>query len=288
MKKSLILLSIIALLGLANLFMSGNDVEFMDGNGQTAISPISEKKEMLVKLYFVENRQLVSEIRNIDINTFEIENAILNALKSGPRIATALSPLRGDVEIISVEVKDRVCYVNLTSDFKGNEDDMYFNAMAITNTLTEFENIDYVQILVEGNKINSRDSRLDFPLAKDTSIVHEIELLHKDIVNKFLNYINRGRYDLAYDLIDIESKSFLSFRDFLEQAVVIRESIRGYTQSYIFAKEDDNGFLIQVKYKLQNQNNYDQVFNIDQEPREIIFSWGVIQEDGVWRIRFYD
>jgi hypothetical protein len=288
MKKSLILLSIIALLGLANLFMSGNDVEFMDGNGQTAISPISEKKEMLVKLYFVENRQLVSEIRNIDINTFEIENAILNALKSGPRIATALSPLRGDVEIISVEVKDRVCYVNLTSDFKGNEDDMYFNAMAITNTLTEFENIDYVQILVEGNKINSRDSRLDFPLAKDTSIVHEIELLHKDIVNKFLNYINRGRYDLAYDLIDIESKSFLSFRDFLEQAVVIRESIRGYTQSYIFAKEDDNGFLIQVKYKLQNQNNYDQVFNIDQEPREIIFSWGVVQEDGVWRIRFYD
>lgn len=288
MKKSLILLSIIALLGLANLFMSGNDVEFMDGNGQTAISPISEKKEMLVKLYFVENRQLVSEIRNIDINTFEIENAILNALKSGPRIATALSPLRGDVEIISVEVKDRVCYVNLTSDFQGNEDDMYFNAMAITNTLTEFENIDYVQILVEGNKINSRDSRLDFPLAKDTSIVHEIELLHKDIVNKFLNYINRGRYDLAYDLIDIESKSFLSFRDFLEQAVVIRESIRGYTQSYIFAKEDDNGFLIQVKYKLQNQNNYDQVFNIDQEPREIIFSWGVIQEDGVWRIRFYD
>jgi hypothetical protein len=288
MKKSLILLSILALLGLANLFMSGNDVEFMDGNGLTAISPISEKKEMLVKLFFVENRQLVSEIRNIDLDTFELENAILNALKSGPRIATALSPLRGDVEIISVEVKDRVCYVNLTSDFLGDEDDMYFNAMAITNTLTEFENIDYVQIFVEGNKINSRDSRLDFPLAKDTSIVHEIELLHKDIVNKFLNYINRGRYDLAYDLIDIESKSFLSFRDFLEQAVVIRESIRGYTQSYIFAKEDDNGFLIQVKYKLQNDDNYDQVFNINQDPREIIFSWGVIQEDGVWRIRFYD
>jgi hypothetical protein len=288
MKKSLILLSILALLGLANLFMSGNDVEFMNGKNLTAISPISEKREMLIKLYFVEDRQLVSEIRNIEINTFELENAILKALKSGPRIATALSPLRGDVEILSVEVKDRVCYVNLTSDFKMSDDEMYFNSMAITNTLTEFENIDYVQILVEGNKINARDSRLDFPLAKDTSIVHEIELLHKDIVNKFLNYIIRGRYDLAYDLIDIESKSFISFRDFLEQAVVIRESIRGYTQSYIFAKEDEDGFLIQVKYKLQNQNNYDYVFNVDQEPREIIFSWGVIQEDGIWRIRFFD
>lgn len=237
MKKSLILFSILALLGLANLFMSGNDVLFMDGKGLTEISPISEKREMLVKLYFVENRQLVSEIRNIDIDTFELENAILRALKSGPRIATALSPLGEDVSIISVEVKDRVCYVNLSSDFKGNEDDMYFNAMAIANTLTEFESIDYVQLLIEGNKINGRDSRLDFPLAKDTSIVHEIELLHKDIVNKFLNYIIRGRYDLAYDLIDIESKSFLSFRDFLEQAVQIRESIRGYTQSYIFAKK---------------------------------------------------
>lgn len=288
MKKSFIIISIGVLLMLANVVMSGNKIDFDQEGAGLIISPFSEKSEFLTKLYFVENQQLVSETRNIDVEVFQTEVAVLNALKKGPKISTAASPLKEGVEILSVEIIDRVGYVNLSSDFRDEEYKMYLNVMAVVNTLTEFNNIDRVQVLIEGNKVGAKNSIMDFPMLRDSSIVHEIELLHKDIVNRFLNYIGRGRYDLAYDLIDSKSKTYMSYNDFVNNATVIREDIRGYTQSYIFAEENAEGFLIQVKYKLQDVSNYDQTFINDRKPIDRVFSWGMIQEDGLWRIRFND
>lgn len=281
-------MSIVVLLILANFIISGNKIDFNENGGPMKISPFSEKTELLTKLYFVDQQQLMSETRNIEVDVFQTEIAVLKSLKVGPKITTARAPLASDVEILSVETIDRISYVNLSSEFRAVEHKMLLNVMAIVNTLTEFDNIDQVQILINGNKIGSKEYKLDTPLSRDTSIVHEVELIHKDIVNKFLNYINRGRYDLAYDLVDSQSQLDMAFRDFLERAVVLRESIRGYTLSYIFAEENNDGLLIQVKYKLQDVLNNNQLLVSDRKPTERVFSWSMVHEDSLWRIRFRD
>lgn len=285
MNKSFVVLTISVLLILANFIMPGKEIDFYEGDDVMVISPYNKKTEYLMTLYFVHGTEYITETRNVSVDIAEKEIAALEALKSGPKISVADAPILSDVDIISVENIDRTSYVSLSSEFKEDEHDMLINIMAIVNTLTEFDDVDDVQILIHGNKIDGQDYDLDIPLSRDTSNVQSIELTHRDIAKKFMNYIVRSRYDLAYDLIDSQSKNIVTFDEFVEDAKRIKEEINGYSINYVFVEEIYGGHLINMKYQLYDIDDFDQILIEEKKVVEKFYSWHMLKEEGLWRIK---
>lgn len=288
MKRSLIVFFILLLLAISYFIISTNGIAYEEPGGMTSISPFSNDFSRLTKLYFIEGDKLISETRSITVKMLESEFAAIQALKAGPKLDNQDSPIARDVKILSVITTDRVCYVNLSNEFlSGNEDRLYLNVTSIVNTLTEFESIDYVQVLVEGKKINAGDGIMSVPMTKNTSRVQNIELDPKEIARKFLTYISQKRYDLAYDLIDSESKTGATYREFKESAIQLNEEIKGYTLSYIFAKREQGRYIIQVKYVLRDSPSNNDLLKNGNIREELPFSWPMILENNLWKIKFF-
>lgn len=288
MRKSLIALFIILLIAVSYYVTNGNTIVYQDIGSQTEISPFSNEFTMITKLYFLAGDSLVSETRAINIELLESEMAVMTALKSGSKVSDFSTPLGDDVNIISIETVNRTCYVNLSNGFlTSNTDLLNLKVMAIVNSLVEFESIDFVQILVDGMKLESDLDKLGDPLSKNTSLVQEEELQHKDVVKKFLENITQGRYDLAFDLIDSNSKKVATFREFKEAAAQLRQDTSGYALSYVFAKREQGRYIIQAKYTLRDiPSNTDLIIKDQPENRD--YSWPMTQEDGLWKINFFE
>lgn len=288
MKRSLIIIFILLLLSFTYFFMmSGDGVSYEESNSLTLISPFSNDLSQLSRLYYINVDNLVSEMRTIKVEMLETELAVLKALQKGSKVETYTAPIDESVQILSVETLDRICYVNLSSEFLADNDNLYLRVMAIVNSLVEFESIDFVQVLTEGKKIQNNPDKLGNPLSKNTSLLQDIELDHKETMKKFLEYITQGRYDLAYDLVDSESKKDATFTDFKESAAVIRNEIKGYTLGYIFAKREQGRFVIQVKYVLRDSPRSNELLLNEDIPEDIPFSWPMIQEEYTWKIKYF-
>lgn len=290
MKRLFTVIILMLLMSIVFLIMSGSGVSYQNAEGMTEISPFSKGLSRLTRLYFIHENQLVSENRTIVIEKLETELSTVQELKKGSRVDIYYAPINQDVEIISVKTSDRICYVSLSEEFMiENEEQFSLNVMSIVNTLTELDAVDYVQILIDGKRVD-RDSevKLSEPIARNTAMVQSKELTHKDIVKKFLEYISTGRYYLAYDMIDSRSKQYVNFDDFRESMVVIRNDIKGHAQKYIFASRENGQYVIQVKYVIREFANTEDVILNSESPREFSFAWPVVQEKGIWKILFYN
>jgi predicted transcriptional regulator len=289
MKRLFIVIILMLLLSIVFLVMSGNGVSYNNIEKITVISPYSKGLSQLSRLYFINDEQLISETRTIKIEKLETELSTVQELKSGSKIEAYQTPIAEDVEILSVKTIDRICYVSLSDKFLiDSRERLYLNVMSIVNTLTELDSIDYVQILVDGKKVNDIDLDLSEPIARNTTMVQTKELTHKDIVKKFLEYVSLGRYDLAYDMIDSNSKQYVNFDDFRESMILVRNDIKGYTQRYIFARREKGEYLIQVKYVLRQYASTEDIILDSESPLELTFAWPVIQEKGIWKILYYN
>lgn len=289
MKKSITIVVLLILFSFSILIISGKGISFNSNDGVTVISPYSKYLTQLTKLYFIKNEQLVSEKRNIKIEKLESEYAVIRELREGSKIDEYISPLTESVDIISVNTSNRICYVNLSNEYLIDSDsnEFYLKTMSIVNSLTEFEHIDYVQILVDGKRVKSSFFfEVEKPLARNLSIVHSDELIHKDIVRKFIDNISLARYDLAYDLIDSSSKKFINFDDFRGELILIREELKDYTQRFMFAKREDGKFTVLVGYALRGNAN-DEMLDLET-PLERVYNWQVIQEKGLWKIKYFN
>lgn len=288
MKRLFSVIVLLLLMSIIFLVMSGNGVSYQDGEGMTQISPFSKGISKLTRLYFVFEDQLISENRTIVIEKLETELSTVQELQKGSRIGLYTSPIGENVQILSVKTSDRICYVSLSDEFIIEDDEILnLNVMGIVNTLTELDAVDYVQILIDGKRVD-RSSLVNLmePISRNTTMIQSKELTHKDIVKKFLDYISTGRYYLAYDMIDDQSKKYVSFDEFRESMLLVRNDIKGYTQRYIFARREKGQYLIQVKYIVREYINTEDIILNSESPVDFTLSWPVVQEKGVWKIVF--
>ena len=119
---------------------------------------IEEKK--YVKLYFsdLKSENLIAEAREITVSPKEtMEMRIIKELLKGPVNPNLMKTIPGETKILSVETKEGVCFVNLSQEFKsrhtGGSAGEMMTVYSIVNSLTELENVDKVQFLVEGQKL---------------------------------------------------------------------------------------------------------------------------------------
>jgi len=286
MNKTYIMLVITVLLILANFIMPGTDIDFQGESSVEIISPFSKFTEMDLDMYFLQNNNLVKERRRLVLEAGSNEMSVLEALKKGPKISTHQSPIGLDVHILSVELIDRILYVNLSDSFRGEDGLTYLRVSAIVNTLTEFDYVDQVQVLVNGDKIVGDQYDMSIPLSKNESLVVGVDEGHKGIGRRFIGYIERARYDLAYGLIDQQSKDVLSFDEFVLKAQSLRDEINGYDLQYYFSESIYTGYKIRFKFRLFDIESYSDALINDELSIEIIQDLVLIFDGSQWRVKF--
>ena len=144
--------------------------EKMPNNGADAIVP--------VKIYFGarDAEHLVAEVHMIKQDALLMLVA-MEILIDGPQNHDLLAVVPSEAKVKSVVARERIVYVDfsdeiVTHGFGGSSREI-LAVGAIVNTLTEFPEVERVQILVEGKKVNTLFGHMDIsePLSRSPGII---------------------------------------------------------------------------------------------------------------------
>lgn len=107
-----------------------------------------------VKLYFLdENMNYAVEMR--EIKAENVWKAMVEELVKGPRITELTNPLKGEIKVLSAEIVDGICVVDLSEEFRTNNTGGTFTESlaiySIVNTLCA-NGADGVKINIEGEE----------------------------------------------------------------------------------------------------------------------------------------
>lgn len=128
---------------------------FIDNTGDE----INTYEKVKLKLYFTNEQGdgLVTVSRNVVYNSnISLERLVVEQLIMGPQgqdNVASFPTINPSTKLISVTVKDGICYVNLDKTFQSHLTSVSANATiySITNSLAELTNINKVQISINGD-----------------------------------------------------------------------------------------------------------------------------------------
>ncbi len=126
--------------------------QFVDNAG----NEINTYEKVELNLYFAaENgKHLVKVLRPVEYNSnISLERLIVENIIGGPEGEDMHPAVNPNTKIISIAVKDNICYVNLSKEFLVTQNSVLpeVTVYSIVNSLVELQNINKVQISVEGN-----------------------------------------------------------------------------------------------------------------------------------------
>lgn len=132
--------------------------------------PAETTEYAILKLYFtnIDGTDFQIEDRVVEVNANQArEKTILEQLIAGPLEKGYYPTVPADTKIRDVTTtKDGICYVNLSQDFLTKTTTANINDVvtvySIVNSLCELEEVDKVQFLMEGEKIEDYKGVLDF------------------------------------------------------------------------------------------------------------------------------
>ncbi|MBE7035163.1 MAG: hypothetical protein E7402_03445 [Ruminococcaceae bacterium] len=137
--------------------------------------------ESNVTLYFSDANAecLVREIRRIRVPRGEtMEKLVVTELIDGPQSSYASRTVPKETKIRSVETKEGVCFVNLSSEFVTRNNvgtsAERLTVYSIVNSLTELSNVDRVQFLIEGERKETYHHMIfNEPIERDVSMIQK-------------------------------------------------------------------------------------------------------------------
>ncbi len=134
--------------------------------GDTVVPPEPQGEKVELTLYFANDEyvqtgddkleKLLTEKRQVVLTNKTPAQAAMDELIKGPREEGMSGVIPPKVELISVEEADNIAYVNFSStNMGGGSLQEYYLIDSVIMTLTELENINAVQFLVDGKKTES-------------------------------------------------------------------------------------------------------------------------------------
>ena len=123
---------------------------------ENAGNEINAYEKVDLRLYFAneEGNLLVEESqRNVVYNSnIAMEKLVVEKLIEGPKAEGSYPTINPTTKIISVTVKDGICYVNLDEAFQNQPYNVTSDVTiySITNSLVELPNVNKVQISIKG------------------------------------------------------------------------------------------------------------------------------------------
>ena len=154
--------------------------DFFDRENILLNPEISDEKvyRKIFKLYFRKKNKLLAEERKIDIGLNQPEEKyILEQIILGPENNNLDSVVPKETKIYDIKTDKDICYISLSDDFlninKFDLDDQKFAVYGIVNSLTELENINKVQFLIETEKTDKKDLAFDLtkPFERNEKII---------------------------------------------------------------------------------------------------------------------
>lgn len=137
-------------------------------------------KTVPVKLYFPDKNavNLVGEERKVTLVDNSLEKTVMLELVKGPQNKDLIATIPSETKVLSVETKDGLCFVNLSSEFiskhgQGSAAEA-FTVYSIVNSLTELAEIKSVQFLIEGKKAETlKHMLLDSPYKRNEEYIEK-------------------------------------------------------------------------------------------------------------------
>ncbi len=126
--------------------------QFVDNAG----NEINTYENVELTLYFaaVNGKHLVKVIRPVEYNSnISLERLVVEKIIGGPEGEDLNPTVNPNTKIISIAVKDNICYVNLSKEFLTAQNDVLpeVTVYSIVNSLIELQSVNKVQISVDGN-----------------------------------------------------------------------------------------------------------------------------------------
>ena len=164
---------------------NGSAAAVTAGNNAKAGSPESSsaaKKEntsLTVKVYYPDDQgmKLIAVKRTIRTDKNDKYTAAMESLMEGTKEKGQTAIIPKQARLKSVKVKGDTAYVDFTQalvkNFVGGSTGEEMLVGSVVDTLTEFPEIKKVQILVEGNKVESLSGHLDLttPLSRMGNLI---------------------------------------------------------------------------------------------------------------------
>lgn len=157
---------------------AGNDISRMSTSMFVDVTDTDSLKRMNITLYFTDKtgKKLIECDREVVVSsTVSSERLVISQLIEGPVEEGLYPTLSDDLNIISINLSDGICYVNFDSKHinsslnVSNEISVY----SIVNTLTELSTVNKVQILVDGKTVS--DLGFTEPLERNLDYVGILE-----------------------------------------------------------------------------------------------------------------
>ncbi len=147
-------------------------------SGQNHQSTVLSQDKMVVTVYSgtKDATRLVSETHIVAKNDHPAQTA-MEILLAGTKNPNLVSVMPKGTKLRNISVKDGIAYIDfdekLIKNNTGGSASEILLVAAIVNTLTEFPNIEKVQILVEGKKIDTISGHMDVgePLSRSEKII---------------------------------------------------------------------------------------------------------------------
>lgn len=151
-------------------------------NPQAGVEPgknvATGQDTMTMTVYFAtkDATNLVGEKYVVPKNSHPAQT-VMDLLITGTKDPTLVSVVPAGTKLRNISVKDHIAYVDfndsLVKNNKGGSAAEILLVAAIVNTLTEFHDIQKVQILVEGKKIDTIAGHMDIgePLSRSEKII---------------------------------------------------------------------------------------------------------------------
>lgn len=127
-------------------------------NGDTA-QPSTDSETTDVLLYFVsaDTNSLEPEVRAIPKEE-GLARATVNQLLAGPQEEDLISAIPSGVTLRDIDVSNGICTVDLSADLATlasiPETDQMLALYSLVNTLTQFDTVDSVQVLLNGQQLS--------------------------------------------------------------------------------------------------------------------------------------
>lgn len=135
-----------------------------------------------VNLYFSDDQAmyLVPEKRSLQsagADQKQLAAALVNELIAGPKQAKLHATMPQGSKLLSLEIAGGLATVNLNQDFQsqhsGGSTGEIMTIYSLVNSLTDLQGIQQVQLLVEGNKLETLKGHLEIsqPLTRNPDII---------------------------------------------------------------------------------------------------------------------
>lgn len=187
--------------------------EPIGSDNQPPISPFPIKIHEKISLYFPDETMtmLQKESRVVETTKTDLFNIIIEELIKGSQNSTRRSIIPKDTEILSLEVVNRVAYISFSKDLINKnytEIEEAFVLYSIVNTLTARNDINQVQILIEGeirDVFNKRYTILN-PKSNSSIIVDNSYKSPIDVIFKYYEILLTEEYESIVNLFSTDRK----------------------------------------------------------------------------------